>query len=541
MSSDGQEPTTTMTFELLKTAVKDGGARLGRLAFSGRRTVDTPNFFGLTSRGVIPHVTPDNVEKYLHTNGTYMALEDFIERPQQYMTRSPPIYETPSPVNKPLNSFTAMPSSIITVLGSRRLPAVSSPMGNTNQGISVFTSTGFQAITTKEYINAVQTLNPDIAIPLADLTHKTNTPTSKRALRMAERTDDWIKEWFTEMYTKKDSKIATFAPVLPISYSMQWEYLERLSEEHASNPAVLSGLAVYDADLIPDISSSSSSNKYKNLDTLPRLALTAPSNPHQVLRQLSLGMDIFLLPFLSTASDAGIALSFTFPPPNNSTSTSTSTSESAAPEDLPLLPLGIDMSSPTHSASLLPLTTTESCCTCTCYACTTHHRAFVQHLLCAREMLGWTLLQIHNHAVVASFFAAIREALADGTFEEKARLFAKRYEPEIPTGLGERPRARGYHFKSEGPNEVKKNKPAWSKFEGEGDGGGEQGKEKKKEKTVEEKVDELRIEDEQSGTTSGLASGVVDSVAETPLVPDENADAKDLEEKGFAERVEEKK
>lgn len=75
MSSVGHEP-TAMTFELLKTAVKDGGARLGRLAFPGRRTVDTPNFFGLTSRGVIPHVTPDNVERHLLTNGTYMALED---------------------------------------------------------------------------------------------------------------------------------------------------------------------------------------------------------------------------------------------------------------------------------------------------------------------------------------------------------------------------------------------------------------------------------------------------------------------------------
>ncbi|EAA29961.3 tRNA-guanine transglycosylase [Neurospora crassa] len=501
MSSDGHEP-TAMTFELLKTAVKDGGARLGRLAFPGRRTVDTPNFFGLTSRGVIPHVTPDNVEKHLLTNGTYMALEDFIERPQQYMTRSPPVYETPSPNNKPLQSFTAMPSSIITVLGSRRLPAVAAPMGNTNQSISVFTSTGFQAITTKQYINAIQTLNPDIAIPLADLTHKTSAPTSKRALRMAERTDDWIKEWFMEMYgrNKEPSKIATFAPVLPISYSIQWEYLERLSEEHQSNPSVLSGLAVYDADLIPDISSS-----YQNLDTLPRLALTTPSNPHQVLRQLSLGMDIFLLPFLSTASDAGIALSFTFPPPSS--------------ESSELLPLGIDMSSPEHAISLQPLT--ESC---TCYACTTHHRAFVQHLLCAREMLGWTLLQIHNHAVLASFFASIREALADGTFEEKARQFALRYEPEIPQGLGERPRARGYHFKSEGPGEQKRNRPAWSKFEDE--------------KKIEDKVADLSIADEQNGT-SGLGSGV-DSVAETPLVPDENADAKDLEEMGFAEKAENK-
>ena len=133
--------------------------------------------------------------------------------------------------------------------------------------------------------------------------------------------------------------------------------------------------------------------------------------------------------------------------------------------------------------------------------------------------------------MLASFFAAIREALADGTFEEKARQFALRYEPEIPSGLGERPRARGYHFKSEGPGEQKKNKPAWSKFEGDE---GEQAKEK----TVEEKVGELRIEDEQQSGSSGLGSGV-DSVAETPLVPDENADAKDLEEIGFAEKVKE--
>lgn len=133
-------------------------------------------------------------------------------------------------------------------------------------------------------------------------------------------------------------------------------------------------------------------------------------------------------------------------------------------------------------------------------------------------------MQIHNHAVLASFFASIREALADGTFEEKARQFALRYEPEIPQGLGERPRARGYHFKSEGPGEQKRNRPAWSKFEGE--------------KEIENKVADLRIEDEQNGT-SGLGSGV-DSVAETPLVPDKNADAKDLEEMGFAQKAEDK-
>jgi len=67
-----------MKFDLIKTAVQNGGAaaRLGRMALKGRLPVDTPNFFGITSRGVVPHVTPDNVSKHLKTTGAYMALED---------------------------------------------------------------------------------------------------------------------------------------------------------------------------------------------------------------------------------------------------------------------------------------------------------------------------------------------------------------------------------------------------------------------------------------------------------------------------------
>jgi queuine tRNA-ribosyltransferase len=66
-----------MRFEILKTALKDGAtARLGRLAFAGRLPIDTPNFIGVTSRGALPHLTPDNVDKHLQVSGTFMALED---------------------------------------------------------------------------------------------------------------------------------------------------------------------------------------------------------------------------------------------------------------------------------------------------------------------------------------------------------------------------------------------------------------------------------------------------------------------------------
>lgn len=66
-----------MRFEVFKAGLVDGtGARLGRLAFSGGRDVDTPDFFAITSRGAVPHVTPDNLTKHVPVQGSYIALED---------------------------------------------------------------------------------------------------------------------------------------------------------------------------------------------------------------------------------------------------------------------------------------------------------------------------------------------------------------------------------------------------------------------------------------------------------------------------------
>jgi hypothetical protein len=78
MSNDSEEA-AVMSFELLKASVIREGlptARLGRLVLASRPSLDTPNYFGITSRGVVPHVTPDNVSRYLPIGGAYMALED---------------------------------------------------------------------------------------------------------------------------------------------------------------------------------------------------------------------------------------------------------------------------------------------------------------------------------------------------------------------------------------------------------------------------------------------------------------------------------
>ncbi|KAH6636816.1 tRNA-guanine(15) transglycosylase-like protein [Chaetomium tenue] len=417
MTVDTQnQDSAAMRFEVLKGALKDGvAARVGRLAFAGRLPIDTPNFIGITSRGTVPHVTPDNVGKHLQTSGAYMALEDFIERPQRYSKRTPPIYESPKTPNNNtrLHSFTAMPQSVTTVLGARRIPAVSSPAGNTNASISVFTSTGFQDLTLKEYLSAVEALKPDVAIPLADLTNSAIAPNSKRALRMAERTDEWIVEWFASLsesataIANASPTTATFAPILPVSYSMQWEYISRLAEDYLPT-GQLSGLAVHDPDLLPDLAEHCAA-----LLPLPRLSVSNPPTPHHILRQIALGIDAFALPFLNTISDAGLALSFTFPPPPTSPT---------SPSDPTPQPLAIDLSAAPHATSLLPLTPN-----CTCYACRAHHRAYIHHLLAAREMLGWTLLQVHNHAVMAAFFAGVRAVLGqeggEAKFAEAVRAF----------------------------------------------------------------------------------------------------------------------
>ncbi|KAJ2973718.1 hypothetical protein NUW58_g8867 [Xylaria curta] len=319
------------------------GARLGTLSLPKRRPIDTPNFIGLTARGAIPHLTPDNVGKQSELGGVYIALEDFMETTRT--KTSPPLLEMKSTEREPLHAFTATPSHVFTVLGARRHPAISSPIGNAKDYISIFTSTGFQKLTSEAYRQSVSAVRPDVVIPMADMTYsqnttftetkrRTNVTSSKRQLRMVERTEDWLAEFFE---TSRDggedqSTPSIFAPLLPVSYPTQWEYFNLLEQDFATK---LSGLAVYDVDVLPDLSNHSP------LMSLPRLSLDYTATPQEILRQIHLGADVFTVSFLNSISDAGIALSFTFPPP--------------ASHDSGIKPLGINMWSSEHEVAVKPL------------------------------------------------------------------------------------------------------------------------------------------------------------------------------------------
>jgi queuine tRNA-ribosyltransferase len=58
---------------------------------------------------------------------------------------------------------------------------------------------------------------------------------------------------------------------------------------------------------------------------------------------------------------------------------------------------------------------------CRCRACRTFSRAYLAHLLRADELLFYRLATLHNLTYILDFMAAIRAAIAAGTFSDFAR------------------------------------------------------------------------------------------------------------------------
>lgn len=257
---------------------------------------------------------------------------------------------------------------------------------------------------------------------------------------MSDRTELWLRDIIAkrDSLEKGEKSWSIFAPILPIERDLQSWYLEHLIEDMVEK---VSGVAIYDVYLLDDLPDQ--------LHHLPRLSFHAPASPQELVRQISLGMDVFTVPFLADATDAGIVLDFVFPAPKKDQASSERHS------------LGIDMWSETHATSVTPLS--EGC---SCYACTKFHRAYLQHLLAAKEMLGWALIQMHNHAILSAFFAGVRASIEVGTFEADVAAFEAFYESALPEKTGQGPRVRGYQFKSEDhAKKEKKNPKAYKKFD----------------------------------------------------------------------------
>ena len=68
---------------------------------------------------------------------------------------------------------------------------------------------------------------------------------------------------------------------------------------------------------------------------------------------------------------------------------------------------------------------------CPCPTCTQHSRAYLHHLFLADEMLGPTLLSLHNVAYYSRLLAEIRQAIAAGRFAEFCAVSLARWGRKI--------------------------------------------------------------------------------------------------------------
>ena len=72
-----EPPTRMLTFRALQSLAPDVlGARLGRLVVPARKTIQTPHYVALASRGAVPHLSPDTARQHTDLGGVHVALED---------------------------------------------------------------------------------------------------------------------------------------------------------------------------------------------------------------------------------------------------------------------------------------------------------------------------------------------------------------------------------------------------------------------------------------------------------------------------------
>ena len=84
-SSLGQLPGAMLKFVPQHASTSECAARLGQMTVRGLRPFSTPQYIVPTSRGVIPHLSQDNLQRHTKISAVYVPLEDCTFAPFSVM------------------------------------------------------------------------------------------------------------------------------------------------------------------------------------------------------------------------------------------------------------------------------------------------------------------------------------------------------------------------------------------------------------------------------------------------------------------------
>ena len=158
-------------------------AEIARIKSSFTWTRPFPSYVASSSRGSIPHLTPDNILLHTNIDSVHVGLEDFITFPPQNSA----IFS----IQTPLQRYLAYPDKTSIVYSARRANPV--PVNSSwDNKIEIQTVDGRNPLPVEVFLNSVQQLQlrqQDIVISVSDFTE---SPGVKRLTKMVERAKRWL-------------------------------------------------------------------------------------------------------------------------------------------------------------------------------------------------------------------------------------------------------------------------------------------------------------------------------------------------------------
>jgi len=385
----------------LSNSTVTSAARLGELAFSTiPKMIETPAAMLYVRSGIVPDVTydliPDNVTRLLEIPlGTLVESMTNLENMGSYANFARLTYPIYCPFHDSLVELR--------------------PGGNGNLFSSVWTKSGRKELNIDRFKKLIQLVQPTIYETMFDGDTPIDKSTEKRLVKDRERSRRFLESSLEEQTTVPNI-------ILPLvgghDQRQRQFYLNdilRMIPNHDKNIFGISfeGFHSYGPSteninidsLKPLIEESRTKlNEYnKNLlFTMPLLW-----RPDNVIHGIDLGLDLFSGAYVTHISDRLIILTFRY---NDKMSSNTTISE-------------YSINSKEYANGKQSLLSD-----CNCYTCKNYTQAYVYHLIQTKELLGRTLITIHNLYHYHAFFQQIRESLKTNTWNEYRTMILDQYQ-----------------------------------------------------------------------------------------------------------------
>ncbi|KAJ2656146.1 hypothetical protein IW148_005747 [Coemansia sp. RSA 1199] len=366
-----------------------GGPRRGMLEIDrgeqGSTRVETPSFLKYTRHGMQPHLVPE-VAAHMDEQpaATHVQLEDFLDEHDVEKRKFTEL--------RKLAGIDRADMILLDVLD----PTITMRAGKSGEKfMGVDSEGGLRRLTPAAFVQAVNALGPDVAVAPADYVHEAQPSLThgKRIAKSVARSTRWLDETLAGV-----AQAAVFAPVMG---SLSPEQRDISAQALAARDGV-AGYVLNDVALSADDRMWAAQRSLTLLDPGKPRYMAGASSPDMALRAVLSGVDLVDSSYAYAVTEQGLASAYVL----GGTGTSAH----------------VDLWQDDMAADFGPLVPG-----CTCMACRLHHRAYVHHLLCAREMLATVLLQVHNLHCFQRFFADMRDSLARGSLATDAARFIERY------------------------------------------------------------------------------------------------------------------